>query len=313
MNTQAYDVIIIGGGPAGSTAALYTSRAALKTLVIDKSLKAGALGITSKIANWPGIVEISGDALVEKMQDHAKHYGAEYITTKVTGTYLSEPEKQIFLADGSVVTAKAVILATGSMGKSKMIDGEEALIGKGVSYCATCDAAFFKDKEVGVLGSNEETVHEALFLTRFAKKVFLITPKNSFDISEELREELTEKKEIEVLYKSNISKIIGDNKVKSLEIRNAEGVVNLDIDGLFIFTQGNKPIVDYLMDIPMTEKGHIMVNEDMETQVEGIFACGDILGNKVQQAVVSAGQGCIAALSADRYINRRDSIKKDYK
>ncbi|MFN8672385.1 MAG: FAD-dependent oxidoreductase [Candidatus Sericytochromatia bacterium] len=308
-----YDVVIIGGGPAGATAALYTSRADLKTLVIDKNRKAGALGITSKIANWPGIIEIVGEDLVEKIQEHSKHYGAEYITTKVTGTFLTGEEKQIFLADGNMVSAKAVILATGSMGKSKMIDGEQELIGKGVSYCATCDAAFFRNREVAVLGSSEETVHEALFLTRFAKKVNLISPKANLDIPEEMEHELKENEKIEVLSRTNISKVLGENKVTGVQIRNADGSKDLAIDGLFIFTQGNKPIVDYLTDINMSGEGCIMVNSDMETSLKGVFACGDILCNKVQQAVVAASQGCIAALSADKYINRRDGVKKDYK
>lgn len=312
MSEKSYDVVIIGGGPAGATAALYTARAELKTLVIDKSVRAGALGMTSKIANWPGIPEISGDKLVEQMQEHAKSYGAEFVQSKVTGTYLAEPEKQIFLAEGELITTKAVILATGAMGKSKTIPGESELLGKGVSYCATCDGAFFRNKDVAVIGSNEETVHEALFLTRFVKKLYLITPKTKLEISEELMEEVKSKPQIEILYRSQAHSVVGENGVTGLEIK-GEHAQTLDVTGVFIFTQGNRPIVDYLLDINMTGEGCILVNKEMETNIPGIFACGDILCNKVQQAIVAAGQGCVAALSADSYINNRKGIKKDYK
>lgn len=313
MNEEKiYDVVIVGGGPAGATAALYTARAELKTLVIDKSVKAGALGMTSKIANWPGIHEISGDALVEQIQNHAKSYNAEFIQSKVTGTYLAEEIKQIFLAEGQLIKSKAIIIATGAMGKSKTIPGESELLGRGVSYCATCDAAFFKNKDVAVIGSNEETVHEAIFLTRFVRKLYFITPKSKLDVSEELLEELNSKPQVEVLYRSQASSVKGDDSVSGLEIK-GEHAQTLDVTGVFIFTQGNRPIVDYLMDVNTTGEGCILVNKDMETNMPGVFACGDILCNKVQQAVVAAGQGCIAALSADSYINKRAGVKKDYK
>lgn len=312
MSDKKYDVVIIGGGPAGGTAALYAARAELKTLVIDKSVRAGALGMTSKIANWPGIPEISGDALVEQIQNHAKSYNAEFISTKVVGSYLNDEEKQLFTAEGDTITAKAVILATGAMGKSKTIPGEQELLGKGVSYCATCDGAFFKNKTVAVIGSNEETVHEAIFLTRFVQKLYIITPKSKLEASEELLEELKSKPQIEVLYRTQASSVKGDKGVTGLELK---GEINdiLSVDGVFIFTQGNRPIVDYLIDINMTGEGCLLVNSDMETNIPGVFACGDILCNRVQQAVVAAGQGCIAALSADRYINKRKGVKKDYK
>lgn len=312
MEEKFYDVVIIGGGPAGGTAALYTSRAELKTLVIDKSVKAGALGMTSKIANWPGIAEITGDGLVNQIQDHAKSYGAEFIQSKVTGTYLNDEEKQIFLAEGELIKAKAVILATGAMGKSKTIPGESELLGKGVSYCATCDGAFFKGKDVAVIGSNEETVHEALFLTRFVRKLYIVTPKSKLEVSEEMMEEVNSKPQIEILYRSQAASVKGESTVTGLELKGEHASV-LDVTGVFIFTQGNRPIVDYLIDINMTGEGCLIVNKEMETNIPGVFACGDILCNKVQQAIVAAGQGCVAALSADSYINKRKGVKKDYK
>lgn len=313
MTNKHYDVVIIGGGPGGGTAALYAARANLKTLVIDKSIRAGALGITSLIANWPGIPEISGAELVEKIQEHSKMHGAEYLNTKVTGTYLADEEKQIFTAEGDTITAKAVILSTGAMGKSKTIEGEQELLGRGVSYCATCDAAFFKEKVAGVLGSNEEAAHESIFLTRFVKELYLFCPKSKLEASEEVIHEIENNPKIKVFYNTNVTKVVGENKVTGVETRSRDGVSNVDLDGLFIFTQGNKPIVDYLMDINMTGEGCVLVDKEMKTNIPGVFACGDMLCNGVQQAVVAASQGCIAALSADKYVNNRSGFKKDYK
>lgn len=313
MSENIYDVVIIGGGPAGGTAAIYASRANLKTLVIDKSVRTGALGMTSLIANWPGIPEISGMELVEKIQEHSKIYGTEYRSTKIVGSYLTEEEKQLFTSDGDTILAKTVILATGAMGKSKSIVGEDDFLGKGVSYCATCDAAFFKNKVAGVLGSNEEAAHEAIFLTRFVEQLYLFCPKGQLEADPELIEEIEHNEKIKVFYRTNVSKIIGDKTVNAVEINSQEGKSTLPINGLFIFTQGNKPIVDYILDVPMSGEGCLLVNDEMATNIPGIFACGDIICNKVQQAIVAASQGCIAALSADKYINKRSKTKKDYK
>jgi thioredoxin reductase (NADPH) len=172
VDLNQYDVIILGGGPAGSSAAIYTSRAGLRTLVIDKGLTAGALGITSKIANFPGIVgEISGAELVERMREQATSFGTRYVSDRVIGVDLGGEEKMVF-ANQSTYTARAVIIATGSMGRGTRVKGEDELLGRGVSYCATCDAAFFRGQDVVVAGSSDEAIEEALFLTRFVNKVF---------------------------------------------------------------------------------------------------------------------------------------------
>jgi len=315
MSDTVYDVIIIGGGPAGATAALYTARAELKTLVFDKAIRAGALGITGKIANYPGIKEVlSGEELLRRMREHAELYGAKFIKSKVTGTVLTQDPKQVFSAEGEVYQAKAVIVATGSMGRSQTVPGEQELLGKGVSYCATCDGAFYKGQEVMVYGSSEETADEALFLTRYASKVFLVTPKPKLDVHEPMHAKLAEATKIEILTKTRLKSIAGEEGVDHAVLIKTTGEEKLPVKGVFIFTQGGKPIIDFIGgQLELNAKGGIKVNEEMATSVPGVFACGDMLVREVQQAVVAAGEGCLAALSADKFINKRTTVAKDYK
>ena len=187
---NAYDVIVIGGGPAGTTAAIYTARANLRTLVIDKGLTAGALGITAKISNYPGVPgPISGARLVEIMREQAESFGATFMTDKVVGIDLTSEPKQVMAGTGTF-TAPAVILATGAMGRTSSVKGEAELLGRGVSYCATCDGAFFRDQDVAVIGNNDEAVEEALFLTKFARQIHLIAPTPSLKARDELTAEM---------------------------------------------------------------------------------------------------------------------------
>ncbi len=315
MSDTVYDVLIIGGGPGGATAALYAARAELKTVVFDKAIRAGALGITGKIANYPGIKEIiSGEELLQRMREHAELYGATFKKTKITGTVLTQDPKQVFTAEGEVYLGKSVIIATGSMGRSSVVPGEQELLGKGVSYCATCDGAFFRGQEVMVYGSTEETADEALFLTRYASRVFLTSPKPRLDVHEAMNEHLNKHDKITLLTKTRLKSIVGQEAVEHAVLLGPAGETKLPVTGVFIFTQGGKPIIDYLGgQVELTAKGGIKVNEEMATSVPGVFACGDLLARDVQQAVVAAGEGCLAALAADKYINKRTSVAKDYK
>lgn len=302
-----YDVMIVGGGPAGATAALYTARAALKTIVFDKSVTAGALGLTSKIANYPGIPEIiSGEELVTRIWSQAGQYGAEFKKTKVVSVDFSGDIKTVFTAEGESFRARAVILATGAMGRSSALPGEEQFLGRGVSYCATCDGAFFKGKEVLVYGSGGYAFEEALFLTRFAKKVHFVSAK--FPSEEKVPGNF------QVYPEARLTKVLGEGKVTGAEIATPRGVSVIPVEGVFIYSAGNKPVVDYLFgNVGTNEKMCILVDKEYRTNMPGVFACGDVLCNDVQQAVVAAGQGCIAALSADKYLRGRKSYVKDYK
>lgn len=307
MEKKEYDVIIIGGGPAGAAAALYTARASLSTLVLDMAKNAGALGITSKIANYPGIKDVlSGEELLGRMWEHAQLYGAEFKKEKVAATDLSGEVKSVYTASGNEYKARAVILATGSMGRTVLLEGEKDLIGKGVSYCATCDAAFFKDKEVLVYGNNDHAYEEAEVLGRFARRVHFVAPK------EARKEKLPVNSEI--YENSRLTKVLGETKVAGAAVTTPQGAASIPVDGVFIYTSGNKPVTDYLYgSVPADEKSCLLVSQQYETAIPGVFACGDILCNEVQQAVVSAAQGCIAALSADKYLRGRKTFAKDYR
>ena len=305
------DVIIIGGGPAGCTAALYTSRSNLKTLVVDKEIRSGALGITQKIANYPGIPEvISGEELVNRMRKQAELYGATFVKSRVVGIDVGDPKK-VTGADGTSWEGRAILLATGAMGRSKTIEGEDAFLGRGVSYCATCDGAFFKNRDIAILGHNAEAADEALFMTRYVRTLYLVTPKPKLDAPKELADELLSKPQVKPMFGRRAKAVTGNGTVSGLTL---DGDEKLDVNGVFIFTQGSKPIVDYLAgQVKVTENGCVPTNKRMETPIPGVFACGDVLCNEVQQAVVAAAQGCIAALSVDKFLNKRKGYVKDYK
>jgi len=307
-----YDIIIIGGGPAGASAAIYTSRANLTTLVLDKSTTGGALGMTHKIANYPGVPEeLSGEELLIRMKSQAEGFGTEFKKTKVQGVRLDgENNKLVYTNTGDVFESKVLILATGGMGKSKSIPGEDELLGKGVSYCATCDAAFYRDAVAAVAGSNEEAVEEALVLSRFAKKVYLLNPKSKLEINADLLAEAEAKENLVIQNGKRIAKVNGEFSVKSITFRSGE---ELKVDGIFIYLTGLKPIIDYLAGALETTKDSCLnVNENFETSVPGVFAVGDILCREIKQVVVAVSEGVIAALNADKYILGRKKIKSDY-
>lgn len=302
-----FDVVIIGGGPSGTTASLYTSRASLSTLVLDMSINAGALGITSKIANYPGVPgEISGVNLLKKMRNQAEEMGAEFRKEKVTGTILQEDKKEILTSKGSMYEAKAVILATGAMGRSSYVKGEKELLGSGVSYCATCDGAFFKDKKALVYGFGEHSIEEAEFLSRFVSKLYYATPKH---IEDSLLPEGTE-----LFNSTSLVEILGKHKVDGAKVSINGENKDLEVDGVFIYTSGNKPIVDYISkNILLGDHMCLVIDNEYRVNVPGVFACGDIICDSVQQAVVASSQGCVAALSVDKFIRNRKALRKDYK
>lgn len=310
----AYDVIIIGGGPAGSSAAIYTARGDLRTLVIDKGLTAGALGITSKISNYPGVPgTMTGAELVEIMRAQAESFGAEYLTDKVVGLDLSSDPRLVF-AGTNTFSAKVIILATGSMGRTSVVKGEEELLGRGVSYCATCDGAFFRGQDVAVVGNNDEALEEAFFLTKFANKVTLVVPTPELKARPELAAELAEHATVEVMTATSLKEVVGNGKVQGVVVKPRGGETkHLPVSGAFIYLQGGKPITDYLMEqLPTTGDGCLVVDENLMTAVPGVFAVGDLLCTHVKQAVVAASDGVIAAIAADRYIHGRDKIRVDW-
>jgi thioredoxin reductase (NADPH) len=310
-----YDVIIIGGGPGGASAAIYTARADLRTLVIDKGLTAGALGITGKISNYPGVPgPVTGAELVEIMREQAESFGAEFLTDKVVGVELKSEPKMVMAGTGSFY-AKAVILATGSMGRTSSVKGEEELLGRGVSYCATCDGAFFRDKTVAVVGNNDEALEETLFLTKFAEKIHLIVPTPEMKARDVLLAEVEASPKIDVRMGTRLKEISGNGTVKSIRIHPRGGSEEeLPVSGAFVYLQGGKPITDYLMEqLETSPDGCLVVDSEMQTAVPGVFAIGDLLCSHIKQAVIAASDGVIAAIATDKFINDRKKVKQDWK
>lgn len=310
-----YDVIIVGGGPAGATAAIYTARADLKTLVLDKSLTSGALGITAKIANYPGVPEVmTGAELLKIMWDQAVSFGTEIKPEQVFTVDFTGETKKIYSSQGEY-EAKSVILCTGAMGRKNRVPGEEPLWGKGISNCAVCDAAFYKDQEVAVVGDNEEALEETLFLTRYASRVHLAIPSKKVKASADTIEKIKTNPKIVWLSQWLLKKVDGKDHLESITFLAPEGEKTLPVKGLFIYLQGGQPITEFLKGsgVETDVNGFIQVDKGMSTNLPGVFACGDMVGHEVKQAVVAAGEGCIAALSADKFINKRTRVIQDYR
>ena len=306
-----YDVIIIGGGPAGLTAALYASRSKLKTAILDKSSTAGALAYTNKIENYPGLTTpVSGKELLDTMRKQALGFGAEYVETQVVGMNLSGDIKEVFTMDRTY-SGKTIIVATGSMGRKPVLKGEGEFLGKGVSYCAICDAAFFKGKTVCVIGSSEEAVKEAGVLTRFAETVFLISPAQKLRIDDH---PVLNVPNVRVLLGYTVSAIEGKEVVERIRMLDPEHKeVELDLSGVFVYLRGHKPITDFIAGtIETEESGCIPVNSMMETSIPGVFAAGDVICSEIQQVVVAASHGCIAALAAEKYLYKRTKYRMDW-
>jgi len=306
-----YDVIIIGGGPAGLTAAQYAARANLKTIVIDKSPTAGALAFTNKIENYPGLAKpMSGKELLDIFRTQAINFGAEYIEEQVVGVKLEGEIKEAYTINNTY-KGKTIIVATGAMGRKPSIKGEKEFIGRGVSYCAICDAAFYRDLTVSVIGNSDEAMKEADILTRFAKKVYIITPSKKPAVGNLL---LSTGK-VEVITNHRVISIEGTDIVKRIRIQEIETGIEQDIDtdGVFIYLHGNKPIVDFLnYALELSDDECIVANKMMETSIPGVFTAGDVTCIEVRQVVVASAYGCIAALSAEKYIQHRKRRRYDW-
>jgi thioredoxin reductase (NADPH) len=315
MREDIYDVIIIGGGPAGATSALYAARADLTTLVLDKGLTAGALGMASKIANYPGVPgNVSGAELVKRIRGQAENFSAHFVQDKVLTTNLRGEVKEVWGSKGVVYYGRAVVIATGSMGRTHTVPGEERLLGRGVSYCATCDGAFFRDQEVAVAGNNDETVEEALFLTQFAHRVHLLVQTPQLKASPDLAAEVSQHLKVKIHLATHIREVLGEQQVESVRVALPGGEEQMiPVTGVFIYLQGGKPITDFLDgQLPTTETGCLMVDETMQTSISGVFAVGDVLCNHLKQIVIAAAEGAIAGIALQRYLSGRDKLRPDW-
>lgn len=309
-----YDVVIIGGGPAGATAAIYTARAGLKTLVIDKGLTAGALGITGKIANYPGILEeVSGAELLERMRKQAESFGAIFTQDRVQGVDLESESKSIF-SNGGTYSARAVIISTGSMGRGHRVPGEDRLLGRGVSYCATCDAAFFRDREVAVVGNCDEAIEEALFLTRFVRRLHFISPTPALKAPAPLVAEIEAQSNVTLHLGTSLREVTGDQQVEGIRVApRGQPEEIIPVSGAFIYLQGSRPVTDFLQgQLQTSETGCLVVDQEYQTGIPGVFAVGDVLCSHVKQAVVAAAEGAVAGMAVEKQLHGRKQLTVDW-
>ncbi len=300
-----YDLAIIGGGAAGLTAAIYAGRANIKTVVIEKAAPGGQAAITDEVENYPGFDNISGFELAQKMYSQAKKFGAKFITSFIKKISLNGKIKKIETAKGAF-EAKAVIIATGASPKKLGFVGEDAYTGKGVSYCATCDGFFYKDKEVFVVGGGNSAVQEAIFLTKFAKSVTVLVRKDHLRCSKFLSEKLYSNERIKVLFNTELVEVSGENRIQKVTLKNnisGEIQVNETEDkfGVFIFI-GYAPQTDIFEGIEKDENGNIITDENMHTNIKGVYAAGDVRKKVLRQIVTAAADGAMAAYEAEKYL-----------
>lgn len=302
-------MIIIGAGPAGLTAGLYTGRSRLKTLIIDKFLPGGTLIKTEKIEDYPGFEEITGQELAERMEKQARKFGVEILTNTVYEVLTDGNMKIVRTDEGDEYKAGTVIIAAGGYPRKLGVPGEEELAGKGVSYCALCDGPFFKNQDIAVVGGGSSAVEEADFLTKFASKVYLIHRKDKFTAQRISQEKVFKNSKIEILFNTEVTKVGGKEGVEYVLIRNnlSGKEKSLDVKGAFIFI-GFVP--NNVREHAEHDKlGFIITNERMETSVRGVYAVGDIRVQPVRQVTNATGDGTIAAVMAEKYLEENDLIK----
>ncbi len=301
------NVIIIGSGPAGYTAAIYAARANLKPILVSGFQPGGQLTITTDVENYPGYEDpIQGPWLMEQMQKQAAHVGTEIINSQVTEVFLNEKIKKLNLDNGTTLNSKTVIISTGAQARWLGLENEAKFQGHGLSACATCDGFFFKDKEVAVIGGGNSAAEEALFLTKFATKVYLVHRRDKLRAEKILQERLKQNSKIEFIWNSEVTKFNGNDDLESIDLTNKKDsrISNLKIDGVFIAI-GHDPATQLFKgQLKMDEGGYIITDPDStKTSIEGVFAAGDVKDKIYRQAVTAAGMGCMAALEVEKYLD----------
>jgi thioredoxin reductase (NADPH) len=299
-----YDTVIIGGGPAGLTAGLYTARAKLRTLLLEKMIPGGQIATTFLVENLPGFAEgISGPDLAQAMETQAKRFGVEIVSGEASQLISRGQVWEVDQGDRKLL-AKAIIVATGVEPIKLGIPGEEELKGKGVSYCAICDGAFFRDEEIAVIGGGDSAVDEALYLTRFAKRVYLIHRRNALRAEKILQERAFQNEKIEIIWDTVVLEIMGQGGVKGLKLKNLKTQMTRDlpVSGVFFYV-GTKPNTGFLKwVVELDEQGYVITDAQMATSCPGIFAAGDVRQKLLRQVTTAIGDGATAAYAAERYI-----------
>lgn len=309
MLDKEYDVVIIGGGPAGYSSGIYTTRGMLKTILIESYTTMSQLSLTDFIENYPGFHNgVSGYELINNLKKQANKFGLEVYEGIVNEIKNSTNNKnfKVILEDKKIFTAKSLILASGAKTKKLGIPGEKEFAGKGVSYCAVCDGAFFKNKHVVVIGGGDSAVQEALYLTRYASKATVIHRRDRLRAEKILQEQAFHNKKINFIWNSIVDRIEGSNIVNNIKIKNIKtGIItDYSCDGIFIFI-GFMPNTDYNKGVVKTDDfGWIITNNKMKTNIEGIFAAGDLRSDAYKQIATAVGDGVTAALSCEKYISK---------
>ncbi len=306
--SRTYEVIIIGGGPAGMTAGLYTSRSRLKTLLIETGLLGGQITTTELIENYPGFPEgINGSDLSQLMEEQAKRFGLEIIQQEVIEVKLEGDRKVVRTSDADYYS-KTLIISSGTEYRKLGIPGEDAFIGRGVSFCATCDGAFFKDNRIVVVGGGDSALTEALFLTKFAKEVIIIHRRDALRATKIYQERTLANPKIKFLWDSVVQEIKGEKMVKSILVKNVKTneVQEVQTDGVFLFV-GISPKTQFLKGlIQMDDGGYIIANDNCETSGKGIFAAGDCRKKLLRQITTAVGDGATAAFAAEKYLEGKE-------
>jgi thioredoxin reductase (NADPH) len=308
MSAEVREVVIVGSGPAGYTAAIYAARAQLNPLIYEGSVTAGgALMNTTEVENFPGFIDgIMGPDLMDNMRKQAARFGAELITDDIVEMDLAGDIKTLKDGSGNVIKAKSVILATGSAYREIGLENEKRLSGRGVSWCATCDGFFFRDQTIAVVGGGDSAVEEANFLTKFATKVVLIHRRGELRASKIMQDRALNNPKIEMLWNTEVTDVLGADKVEALELRNTVTgeVSKRDFTGLFVAI-GHIPRSELLINqITLNEEGYVQVEgRSTRTNLTGVFACGDLVDHTYRQAITAAGSGCQAALDAEKFLS----------
>lgn len=303
------NVVIVGAGAAGLTAAIYTARANLEPLVIEGMQPGGQLTTTSDVENYPGFPNgVDGTMLMADMRAQAERFGAKYQFGEVVSADLNQAPYSLTLTDGEVIVAKTLIIATGATAKYLGLPSEEAFLGKGVSACATCDGAFYRDVPVVVVGGGDTACEEAIFLTRFASKVTMVHRRDEFRASKIMAQRAVEHEKIEIAWNSVVEEVLGDDSgVTGVRIRNNERdeVTEVECKGYFSAI-GHKPNTEVFADILETDEVGYLVADGVKTSIPGVYAAGDVADRIYRQAVTAAGTGCAAALEAERYLENQE-------
>jgi thioredoxin reductase (NADPH) len=303
-------MIVIGGGPSGYTAALYSARANLEPLVIEGFQWGGQLMITSDVENYPGYADgVMGPQMMQDFRSQAARFGAEFITDNVTKVDFSSRPFRVWTGDQEHL-AESVIVSTGATARQLGLDSEKRLQGYGVTYCATCDGSFYREKEVAVVGGGDSAMEEALFLTRFASKVHLVHRRDQFRASPIMIDRVHAHEQIELVLDSVVDEVLGDPKVEGIRIRNVktDETSVLAVEGVFVAI-GHDPASELFRgQLDMDDNGYLLTEgKTTITNIEGVFAAGDVVDHVYRQAVTAAGMGCMAALDAERFLSEQEA------